>query len=211
MVCIFEDFDDFAGFGRRVVGAEQRPREGDARDARGEQGVDVAGRDAADGHDRKRNAALTALRGDAAVALEPEDRAQVPFGLGEAEGAEADVVGTLRGRTDDVVEGVGRGADDLPGAQQGAGLAGRHVVLAEVDAVGPEFGNQMHAVVEQERRAVCAAQSAHLTACAQELVVRSLLHAELHPAAAPLEHGPRAVDLVAAVGMVCDELQHDFR
>ena len=77
-----------------------------------------------------------------------------------------------------------------------------------MDAVGAEQSDQRHAVVEDEGGAAGPAAGRHVAPRAEHLLVGGPLHAELHPAAAPLEYGLRPREVVEAVVMVCDELQH---
>ena len=91
--------------------------------------------------------------------LEADRRAPL-FGRRLPDRADADVVdGRLAGGRD-LLLGVGREADDRVGPEQLARLAGRGVVLADVDAVGVAGERQVGVVVDDEEGAVGVAEAA---------------------------------------------------
>ena len=117
--------------------------------------ADVAGVDPADGEERRGG-----VGGGVAHQVQPH-RGAAGLGRRGVDGADPDVVdlGLGAGRVD--LRGrVGGQPDDAVGTDQGARLRHRHVVLADVDAVGAGCGHQVGPVVEDERHAVRAAHRA---------------------------------------------------
>ena len=79
-----------------------------------------------------------------------------------------------------------------------AGLGDRHVVLADVHAVGAGGERQVGPVVEPEERAVCVARRAEPLGGGQQLGVGRGRIAQLHHVHAALERGAQQVGGVAA-------------
>lgn len=74
--------------------------------------------------------------------------------------SETDVIGTLG--IDGLFETVGRKSDDRIGSDHGADIRDRHIVLTDVHAIGPGFGDKLRMIVEKERDPGFAAQRGDL-------------------------------------------------
>ena len=201
-----KDLGTALSFFEGVFRLQQCARERYSGHSRCENIFHVGCRDAPDSDDGQRDAGIAAALHNRAVAFESEYGTQVAFGLRETERSEADVVGALPCPPFDVFEGVGRRSDQVFRPQQAAGFRYGHVELAQMHAVGIQFADEFHVIVEDEFRTVLPAQLFDFTSDAQHLFRRSVFHAELHPAAASFEYGPGAGDLVVTVGMVGNEL-----
>ena len=144
----------------------------------------VVCRDAADGTDgHGQSLGLHGLHYPA-VAVQTDDGRQVGFGRGIAEGPEADVVGVGLAERADVVDGIGRGADDEALAQDGPRFVDGHVVPAKVDAVGFDALAELDAVVDDEGGVMVAASLEQTAGDGFHLAVVAVFHAQLNPLAA---------------------------
>ena len=70
-----------------------------------------------------------------------------------------------------------------------AHLACRHILLADVNAVGVALYRNVNVVVYEKRHGVFSAQRADLDSFGEKLIVVKLLFAKLHTGSAALERG----------------------
>ncbi len=128
------------------------PHDRDTTRAGGADGTDVVGGDATDGEERHGRV----VHG---VAHELKaDRWAAGLRRGRVDRSHTDVV-RARGRSRvDLGRGVRGESDDRLGAEEVAGSRHGHVVLAEVDAVGPGSLDEIWTVVEDEEGVVGRAQ-----------------------------------------------------
>ena len=73
-------------------------------------------------------------------------------------------------------------------------------------AVGLDLFRYVDMVVDDERCAAGVAHVEHLLRYGQDLLRRGILHAQLYPAAAPVEGQTSRVEVGVTLGGVCDEL-----
>lgn len=135
-----------AGGGGDVLGLEEVGDDDDAAGSGGEDLGEVAAVDAADAEGGDSRADVSFHFGDL---IEP-DAGSAEFGGGGKQRAEADVVEALGEGGASLVERVGGAADDHRGADDGAGLGERAIVLPEVESVGAEFRGELGEVIEDE-------------------------------------------------------------
>ena len=102
------------------------------------------------------------------------------FGGCGVEGAEGDVVGgVFAGLHGEVPAVVAGDAEGEVFADAGAGLAGVHVCLADVDAVAAVVGDEVGAVIEEEGDVAGLGDGAEGFDCAAPVVVVDVFEAEL--------------------------------
>ncbi len=169
---------------------------------------DVRLQNAADGYDGQVDAVRFHVADDALVALQTQHRREVFLCRGEAERTTAYVVGTLSVQTLNVFEGVSRAADYSVVAEQPTRLVNRHVVLAEMHAVGSAALHKLRMVVENEHRFVLSAQLANLFGSSHELLLRGVLHAQLNPSASAFKCQASALYISVAFIEMSNKLYH---
>src|SRR5665811_1680552 len=130
------------------------------------------------------------------------------FGRRLPNGADADVIHGSLGGGLQLRLGVGGEADDRVRAEDLARLLDRHVVLAEVDAVGADALRQPGIVVDDEQGRVGVAEAAEGPGRAHDLVAAELLLAQLHDVGAAAERRAQQRFRLAAAGhRLADEVE----
>ena len=109
------------------------------------------------------------------------------------DGPDAEVVGAVRMRAVHLRRAVRRAADQRAGPGELARAGDRHVVLADVRAVGAGRDDEVGAVVEDEERARGGAELARDRGRGEQVVVRGVLLAQLEDVDAARERGPEDV------------------
>ena len=106
-------------------------------------GRNVLVQDASDGDDGKLDVMSLHLLCDVEITLQPQDRRQIFLGSGEAERTAADVVGSLTMKSLYIFEGVGCASYNSVSSQHITCFVHRHIVFAQVHAVGTSKALQM--------------------------------------------------------------------
>jgi hypothetical protein len=119
---------------------------------------------------------------------EANDRVRVLFGTGGEDGTEGQVIDRLGEGGGELLGIMGREAQDAGGSEEAAGVAGRQIELAEVQA-GIEEQGDIGTVVDDERNAGGAAMGGHELGLLEDGAGVMALVAELEDARAALEQG----------------------
>ena len=144
------------------------------------------------------------MRGGVAHQLEADGRAP-GLGRGRVDRADADVVDEPRVDRVDLRRRVGGEPDQHVGADELAHLAHRHVLLADVHAVGAHLARDERAVVDDQQRAESLAERPRGVGDRDELLVREVLLAQLHDVDAAGDR--RAQELGQRGARSADEVQ----
>src|SRR6185436_7848337 len=165
---------------------------GDAVGAGADDLLDVVVRDPADAYQRNTD-------------LAPEfpqqigtDQLEVGLAAGGEHRAHGHVVGAVGLGCPRLSHAVGGDAEDHARAQQWPGQAGRQVVLAQVDAVGPDGQGQVHTIVDDEGHAVGRAAGPQPLGQWQQAAGRPLLLTQLNHAGAAGDGSGEQVEEVPA-------------
>ena len=151
---------------------------------------------------------LLHLPDDAAITLKTKHRRQILLGCGKAIRAAAYIVGTLTPQALHILKGVCRTAYNAVGTQNLASLVHRHIVLAQVHAVGTCLLHPLHMVVEQECGSILFAHGCYLLGSRQELCLLGILHTQLNPSASAFKSQSGTFYItITRVGM-CYKLYH---
>ena len=101
---------------------------------------------------------------------------------------------------------VGCTAYDIFLSEYAPRFGNRHVVLAEMYAVSPDFFYQFHVVVDDEYGAIIVAEFSHFRGYGQYFVFRRIFHAQLYPAATAFQSHAGGVEVRIPFGIMCNEL-----
>ncbi len=172
-----------AGGLRGVGGFGQSPDDRDPRRAGGPDRVDVRRRDAADREERHGG-----VLGGVADELEP-DRWAAGLGRRGMHRTDPDVVDRKARGGIDLSRAVGGEPDQPARAHDRTSLVDRHVVLADVHAVGAGGRDQVRAVVEDEQRLVLCGCAGKPPGGGDDRNVAGVLHAQLNDVHTRVEYG----------------------
>lgn len=140
--------NEAGGFGSRVFGVEYRSGYCHSVHTRFPQGRYIVGRYSADGHNGDFDSGFPALLHYGAVTFKPENGAQFFFRSGETEWSQSYIVGAGRGSRLNIGKRIGGGSYDFVRSEDGTSFCHRHVIFAEMHAVGSGFINKIHVVIE---------------------------------------------------------------
>lgn len=164
-------------YGLGGVGGLQHPgAHGDAPGAHAGQGVDVRGRDAADGEDGQ----LAGVGEAAADQCGPAGRAFERLAGAREARTEARVIRASTVGASHLTLVVSRRADQEVRAQDAAGLFGWHVGLTDVYAVRTRLPNQVHTIVEHQEGARSCDEGPDRGGAVKHLPVVAVLLPDLH-------------------------------
>jgi glycine oxidase len=105
-----------------------------------------------------------------------------------------------RPRRVDLLASMRREADQHVGPHEPAHLRDRHVLLADVDAVGPRLGGHPRTVVDDQERPEALAQHPRGVSDGGELIVGQLLLAQLHDIHSARDRAAQQLGQIAAGG-----------
>ena len=110
------------------------------------------------------------------------NRDVIRLGLGRVNGADSDVIRAFLFCRDGLAETVGRFADKHIRPGEATGFLDGKVILADVDDVRTDFGDEMGMIVEDEERAIGGDQRPHRATRFRDEIERLPLRAELDQA-----------------------------
>ena len=170
-VIIFELENEAGGFGSRVFGVEYRSGHRHTVHTGFPKGRYIVGCYSADGHNGDFDSGLPALLHYGAVTFKSQDGAQVFFRSGETEWSQSYIVGAGRGSRLNIGKRIGGGSYDFVRSEDGTSFCHRHVIFAEMHAVGTDCSYKMHMVVKNQCRTETVAKAAQLASLDRKSVV----------------------------------------
>src|SRR5574344_341328 len=189
-----------------MLGTHHTATQSNTADARLQNRPNVVITDATDSNDRNIDISLFHLAYNLAVSFQPQDSGKILLGSGKAERSATDIVGTAIKMLPNLFESIGSATDNILFAQYPSRFVYFHIMLPQVHTIGMNLFDQLHMIVYNKCGITHPAHRLYLSSGIDNLLIRSIFHTQLNPAASSFESHQRTINIRISIVELSNKL-----